>query len=371
MLNVSAMRSSVGSVLKSSGNQTANYRINGLSRISMHRCKADRGKERDHQMKKICALFLVLCLLIAPAAPVYAETPISGVYVYEEDGMPKYWLDFTGSVADNVVLHCFFQTDSWYETYYVLDFNSSVPESHQDTCRIETVWDAKGNDVSNWFKTISLTIQEDRVRLYIERDDKTLAGGPSSTILTGLYEMTPAKAGVVYEAYSDNKLRTWVLLNRDYAELHFADGTEWHLQAENSDDHTKKAVKIISSDNTDIAFEYAEISYEQGLILLTLNGVGEYSGDYTLRPRAFLQKDAESEAELKRMAQMYCKRISGFYPPEADAEDNGDGTYTVHLYEIVPNGDGTYHTATSAWYTVNASGVGVDDLFGSAVNLNA
>jgi len=322
-------------------------------------------------MKKICALFLVLCLLIASAAPVYAETPISGVYVYEEDGMPKYWLDFTGSVADNVVLHCFFQTDSWYETYYVLDFNSSVPESHQDTCRIETVWDAKGNDVSNWFKTISLTIQEDRVRLYIERDDKTLAGGPSSTILTGLYEMTPAKAGVVYEAYSDNKLRTWVLLNRDYAELHFADGTEWHLQAENSDDHTKKAVKIISSDNTDIAFEYAEISYEQGLILLTLNGVGEYSGDYTLRPRAFLQKDAESEAELKRMAQMYCKRISGFYPPEADAEDNGDGTYTVHLYEIVPNGDGTYHTATSAWYTVNASGVGVDDLFGNAVNLNA
>ena len=371
MLNVSAMRSSVGSVLKSSGNQTANYRINGLSRISMNRCKTDRGKERDHQMKKTCALFLVLCLLIAPEAPVYAETPISGVYVYEEDGMPKYWLDFTGSVADNVVLHCFFQTDSWYETYYVLDFNSSVPESHQDTCRIETVWDAKGNDVSNWFKTISLTIQEDRVRLYIERDDKTLAGGPSSTILTGLYEMTPAKAGVVYEAYSDNKLRTWVLLNRDYAELHFADSTEWHLQAENSDDHTKKAVKIISSDNTDIAFEYAEISYEQGLILLTLNGVGEYSGDYTLRPRAFLQKDAESEAELKRMAQMYCKRISGFYPPEADAEDNGDGTYTVHLYEIVPNGDGTYHTATSAWYTVNASGVGVDDLFGSAVNLNA
>ena len=322
-------------------------------------------------MKKICALLLALSLLIALAAPVYAGTPISGAYVYEEGGMPKYWLDFTGSVADNVVLHCFFQTDSWYETYYVLDFNSSVPESHQDTCRIETVWDAKGNDVSNWFKTISLTIQEDRVRLYIERDDKTLAGGPSSTILTGLYEMTPAKAGVVYEAYSDNKLRTWVLLNRDYAELHFADGTEWHLQAENSDDHTKKAVKIISSDNTDIAFEYAEISYEQGLILLTLNGVGEYSGDYTLRPRAFLQKDAESEAELKRMAQMYCKRISGFYPPEADAEDNGDGTYTVHLYEIVPNGDGTYHTATSAWYTVNASGVGVDDLFGNAVNLNA
>ena len=341
-----------------------------MLKVSAMRSSVGLGWRGIH-MKKICALFLALSLLIALATPVYAGTPISSAYVYEEGGMPKYWLDFTGSVADNVVLHCFFQTDSWYETYYVLDFKASVPESHQDTYRIETVWDAKGNDVSNWFKTVSLTIQEDCVTLYIERDDKTLAGGPSSTILTGLYEMTPAVAGVVYEAYSNNKLQTWVLLNKDYAELHFADGTEWHLQAENSDDHTKKAVKIISADNTDVAFESAEISYAQGLILMKLNGVGEYSGDYTLQPRAFLQKEAESEAELKRMAQMHYKRISGFYPPEADAEDNDDGTYTVHLYEIVPNGDGTYHTATSAWYTVNASGTGVDDLFGTAVNLIA
>ena len=320
-------------------------------------------------MKKICAFLLALSLLIALATPVYAETPISGAYVYYEDGMPKYWLDFTGSVADNVVLHCFFQTDSWYETFYVLDFISAAPKSHQDTYRIETVWDERGNDVSNWFKTLLLTIQEDCVRLYVERDDATLAGGPGSTILTGLYEMTPAQAGVVYEAYSDNKLQTWVLLNADYAELHFADGTEWHLKAESSGENTKKAVKISSADGTDVAFENAEISYVQGLILLTLKGTGDHSGDYTLQPRAFLQKAAESEAELKRMAQMHYKRVSGFYPPEADAEDNGDGTYTVHLYEIVPNGDGTYHTATSAWYTVNAAGVGVDDIFGNTVKL--
>lgn len=320
-------------------------------------------------MKKVCALFFAVSLLIALATPVYAETPISGAYVYYEDGMPKYWLDFTGSVADNVVLHCFFQTDSWYETFYVLDFISAAPKSHQDTYRIETVWDERGNDVSNWFKTLSLTIQEDCVRLYVERDDATLAGGPGSTILTGLYEMTPAQAGVVYEAYFDNKLQTWVLLNADYAELHFADGTEWHLKAESSGENTKKAVKISSADGTDVAFENAEISYVQGLILLTLKGTGDHSGVYTLQPRAFLQKDAESEAELKRMAQMHYKRTSGFYPPEADAQDNGDGTYTLHLYEIVPNGDGTYHTATSAWYTVNAAGVGVDDIFGNTVKL--
>jgi hypothetical protein len=330
---------------------------------------ANLADERNYKMKKVCALFFAVSLLIALATPVYAETPISGAYVYYEDGMPKDWLDFTGSVADNVVLHCFFQTDSWYETFYVLDFVSAVPASHQDTYRIETVWDARGNDVSNWFKTLSLAIQEDCVKLYVERDDATLASGPSSTILTGLYEMTPAQVGVVYEAYSDNKLQTWVLLNADYAELHFADGTEWHLKAESSDENTKKVVKISSADNRDVAFEDGEISFVQGMILLTLKGAGTYSGVYTLQPRAFLQKSAESEAELERMAQMHYKRISGYYPPEADVEDNGDGTYTVHLYEIVPDGDGTYHTATSAWYTVNAAGVGVDDVFGNPVKL--
>ena len=62
-------------------------------------------------MKKICAFLLALSLLIALATPVYAETPISGAYVYYEDGMPKYWLDFTGSVADNVVLTVIAVTD--------------------------------------------------------------------------------------------------------------------------------------------------------------------------------------------------------------------------------------------------------------------
>ncbi|MBQ3704002.1 MAG: hypothetical protein II885_14780 [Oscillospiraceae bacterium] len=207
------------------------------------------------------------------------------------------------------------------------------------------------------------------MKLYVERDDATLASGPSSTILTGLYEMTPAQAGVVYEAYSDNKLQTWILLNADYAELHFADGTEWHLKAESGDENTKNVVIISSADNKNVAFEDGEISFVQGMILLTLKGAGTYSGVYTLQPRAFLQKNAESEAELERMAQIHYKRISGYYPPETDVEDKGDGTYTLHLYENVSNGDGTYHTATSAWYTVNAAGVGIDDIFGNAVNL--
>ena len=69
------------------------------------------------------------------------------------------------------------------------------------------------------------------------------------------------------------------------------------------------------------------------------------------------------------MAQMYYYRHNNYYPPEADVEDNEDGSFSVHLYEIVNNGDGTYHTATSAWYTVDASGIGTDDIFGNHVDL--
>lgn len=322
-------------------------------------------------MKKLISVLLCVVLLAALAAPAMAETTISSAYVYYEDSMPKYWLDFSGSIADNLVLHCFFLTDSWYETYYILDFVSAVPESHQDTYRMETVWDARGNDVSNWFKTVSLEVRGDSVRLYIERNDATLAGGPTSTILSGSYEMSPAELGVIYETYADNQLQAWMYLNDAYAELDFADGGLWFFETQSSGDYSQEVIRITDSTGADVPFQKAQLSYVQGAIILSLQGAGERSGVYTLEPRTFLQRAADSTEELGRMAQMHYKRLSGYYPPEADVEDNGDGTYSVHLYEIVNDGNNAYHTATSAWYTVDAFGYGVDDIFGTEVDLIA
>lgn len=79
--------------------------------------------------------------------------------------------------------------------------------------------------------------------------------------------------------------------------------------------------------------------------------------------------DAAGEA-LARAAQTYYENTSGYLPPEADYTENEDGTYTIHLYEIVDNGDGTYHTATSAWYTVDAAGEGMNDITGDLVSLD-
>lgn len=74
--------------------------------------------------------------------------------------------------------------------------------------------------------------------------------------------------------------------------------------------------------------------------------------------------------ELARAAADYYERHSGFRPPEAEVLANPDGTWTVHLFEIVDEGGGRTHTATSAWYTVDEFGIGTDDLFGTPVDFS-
>ncbi len=75
--------------------------------------------------------------------------------------------------------------------------------------------------------------------------------------------------------------------------------------------------------------------------------------------------------ELCSMAQSYYERHNGYYPPVADWTYNaGTGTYTIHLYEVVSDGDFGSHTATSAWYEVNTQGVGTDTIFGNAIDLS-
>ena len=71
------------------------------------------------------------------------------------------------------------------------------------------------------------------------------------------------------------------------------------------------------------------------------------TGVSLLEPRSFLLPAEEgpySAQELAEWVQLYYFAHFGFYPPEAEAEKNKDGSFTVHLAEIVED-----HTATSAW----------------------
>ena len=66
------------------------------------------------------------------------------------------------------------------------------------------------------------------------------------------------------------------------------------------------------------------------------------------------------ESELIAVSRAYYEQQSGFLAPQVECEDNGDGTTTLHLYETVQDDDETWHTATSAWYTVDSYGKGKD-----------
>ncbi|MCR5161066.1 MAG: hypothetical protein K6C06_04780 [Lachnospiraceae bacterium] len=94
-------------------------------------------------------------------------------------------------------------------------------------------------------------------------------------------------------------------------------------------------------------------------------GTGETSAN-TGTQNGSGQNNAGSYEELGAKALDYYERTYGYRPGYADTDDNGDGTYTIHLYDIT-NG----HTATSAWYTVDQWGVGTDAIFGDAVDLNS
>ena len=74
--------------------------------------------------------------------------------------------------------------------------------------------------------------------------------------------------------------------------------------------------------------------------------------------------------ERCRLAQNYYFERNDFYPPNADAKDNGDGTFTICLYESICDDGGNTHTSTCGWYTVDACGMGTDDLTGARVDIN-
>ena len=227
-----------------------------------------------------------------------AESASADAYLYTlENGMPKYWLDFSGVMSDNPVLHCFFRSGdpTFYESCYILDL--STAEFGGGAIRIHQISDEYGFDHSDWFRNFEIRFSGDEVIMVVDRDVRTLAGGGEDNVLTGTYVMRPVGVGVTYEL-KDREL----LLPCTYLRP-------------------------------------------------------EHDGPYTAE-------------ELGTWAQIdYFERF-GFFPPIADVEKNPDGTFSVHLYEIVNLGE-ISHTATSAWYTIDAFGVGSNDITGESVDLKA
>jgi len=86
--------------------------------------------------------------------------------------------------------------------------------------------------------------------------------------------------------------------------------------------------------------------------------------DFTLYSKVYTPE------QLCRLSQDYFYRKNDFYPPNAEYTKNSDGTCTICLFEVIDDEDGVSHNSTCGWLTVDACGIGTDDLLMEAVDIN-
>lgn len=321
---------------------------------------------------------------------------LASAYLYrQEDGTPKYWLDFTGEITDNLVLHCYFRSGepSFYESFFILDLDTA--EIDGEDIEIRKVYNSRGIEVSSWFESLSIELSGESAVLEVKRDESTLAGGAEDNILSGKYPMEPMDAGVVYEYHEDNgQLKYWLDLGGDDIKLHamFQSGDpEYYEEVFTLDSKTAKAdgdygisiKKVFHSSGEEVSrwFESLTLHEVQGAVMMNVKrdestlagGAGDniLTGVYMFEPRTYLLPESEgpyTAEELAAWAQIYYFTHNGFFPPMAEVEENADGSFTIHLFEVVELG-GITHTATSAWYTVDEYGDGVNGITEQEISL--
>lgn len=316
-------------------------------------------------------------------------------YLYcQKDGMPKYWMDFSGTIADAAVLHCYFRSGdpTFYEKTFLLYLDTA--EFSKGRIEIHDIMDSRGYDVTDWFESMTLVFKGNKLEMQVKRNESTLAGGSEDNILTGKYPMTPMNCAALYKYYQDDgQLKYWLDLNGDNIELHAmfrSDSPEYYEKvfildnkgAEESE-HSIRIKKVYTEEGYDVSnwFRILMLTEVEGAIMMnvrrdesTLAGGADdniLTGVYLLEPSTYLLPGFEGKislADLGHWAQIYYFIRNGYYPPKVDVKKNGDGTFSIHLYEVVRQ-DGQTHTATSAWYTVDKYGVGVNDITGAKVDL--
>lgn len=208
------------------------------------------------------------------------------------------------------LLHCFFQSDSedYYEKIYTLDLSSA--SQSDGILSISHITDEQNTDLSASFEHLTFSFYQDYVVMDVKRIETQLAGGASDNLLSGKYTLSKEPKASSFSPASET-------------------GTP-------------------SASDAAAAF------------------TGVDSSSHSSKTDAHYQS-----GELIAMAKSYYEKNSGFLPPEATCTANDNSTYTIQLYEIVDDGDGAYHTATSAWYTVDKGGSGTDDILGTSIQLEA
>ena len=67
-------------------------------------------------------------------------------------------------------------------------------------------------------------------------------------------------------------------------------------------------------------------------------------------------------SELIALSRWYYDQRNDYVPSEVEWKENEDETFMIRLYEFVEDDEGSWHTATSAIYTVDVYGKGKDEV---------
>lgn len=152
-------------------------------------------------MKKLVSmaaafLLLVMSLALAGCGAKQDEKTDSdyeaydGYAYYQANGDLKYSLD----TKDGLKMHCFFQEGSpeYVEEVYTIDLTTA--DKQDNILTVHNVTDGDGNDISSQFKSLTYTFEKDQVTMKVQRDESTLAGGESGSVMTGDYVFKEASA---------------------------------------------------------------------------------------------------------------------------------------------------------------------------------
>lgn len=370
--------------------------VNGMTYLFASKEIASRGDTVDGMLEEVVANCVFLDEDGNELPGLHDGYTLYPAYLYREwDGKPKYWLDISSASLGDLELHCWFRDDGFefYETVYLLGMDTVQIDGN--TLRFTQVHDRWGNDYTPMFPEITVRIVEDGAVMTVVRDESTLAGGGENNLYSGEYAMEPLRLGRAYEYYQDDgMLKYWIDNDGQNYLLHamFRSGDpSWYEEvftldaasAEAEGDYALKIHKVYNQYGDDVSawFKSLTLSWVQGAIMMnvkrdeaTLAGGADdniQTGVYMLEPRSFLlplENGPYTADELGVWAQNYYLAHEHFYPPEAEVEENADGTFTIHLYENVTI-DGLTHTATSAWYKVDAYGHGVNTITEEQIDL--
>ena len=304
------------------------------------------------------------------------------MYLYcDENGMPRYWLDMTGTIAEQPILHCYFRDgeETFHEAYYILNIDTADFEDNDTSIRFYDITDENGNDVSNMFRSLVLSEEDGHVLMYVRRDRSTLAGGVDSSIQSGEYELYPIGYYVLFRSFERNgDVDFWFSMTEDENNIILHKVTK-------SGEELYKLVMGTSEWINDYMIAVREVQDITGKNIIddigdvTLANMGG-EVDMTVRtikktPGKFIQKGTYTftpvisftansvgpytESDLGTLAQWHYLKENGRFVAEVYVDNLSRGKYEIVLQ------DGRKELAV---YTVDAYGIGTD-IDGNEVDL--